>query len=820
MKLKINLGSLNTSLKQQFILLAGTALAVLAIVGGGLYYSAARSLRQEAATASRLVAQTAASDLARMLALAQGTLERQAQDPEYARILGGGDPSRILAAEERLTRAVPGALLVRLLPDSVETLDEQRAPRMGYADLDAVRQARDGQPQPAMHAANTPDAHIALVKRLAEGNGVLLASLAPALATGLAPPERGALELKQQALSLAFQGDPALKQAEPDGAAPVPGTPWTVAYWGQPSGAVGSPWFLALLGLAVALGGGGIYLGYRWCAGALRHDQDNLALMVRDLLSAKAYRKYPLRLKEMRRLEIHLEQLKSLPVQAPSPEKPAAQPKPAGRETTAPPKPPVGPAAYAATTVPEPALALESVDLSPAIFRTYDIRGVVGDTLSAEVLHLLGRAIGSEARERGEYTVAVARDGRVSSAELSRGLAQGLLRSGCSVIDLGLVPTPVLYFATHVLNTESGVMVTGSHDPADRNGLKIVIAGEVLAGPDLQKLRQRIEQGNFSSGTGQMETRDLAPDYLERIAHDAQLGRSMKIVVDCGNGATGEIAPKLLEEIGCEVLPLFTQIDGSFPNHPPDPSRPDNLATLIRAVRQEGADLGVAFDGDGDRLGVVDSSGRIIGPDRQMMLLAADVLSREPGSDIVFDVQCTRHLAGHIVRNGGRPLMWKSGRSPMRAKLKETGALLAGEMDGHILFKERWYGFEDGLYACARLAEVLSADPRSTAEVFAELPEAVATPELRIPMPEGKNALFIERLREIADFPDARVSDIDGLRVDFADGWGLARASTASPSLALRFEADTPDALARIQKQFKNLMQQVDPGISFPLSIS
>nr|WP_305076280.1 phosphomannomutase/phosphoglucomutase [Methylococcus sp. BF19-07] len=306
------------------------------------------------------------------------------------------------------------------------------------------------------------------------------------------------------------------------------------------------------------------------------------------------------------------------------------------------------------------------------------------------------------------------------------------------------------------------------------------------------------------------------PDYHRRIVEDVQVGRPFKVVVDCGNGVAAVVAPQILRALDCEVVELFCTVDGNFPNHHPDPSKPENLAVLIETVQREGADLGVAFDGDGDRLGVVDSAGNIIWPDRQMMLFASDVLSREPGADIIYDVKCTRHLGGHILRHGGRPLMWKTGHSLIKAKMKETGAMLAGEMSGHFFFKERWYGFDDGIYACARMVEILSADPRPTADVFAELPDSVNTPELGVRLQEGENLAFVEKMRELADFDDGRITDIDGLRVDFADGWGLVRASNTTPSLVIRFEADTAEGLARIQQRFRSLLLKVRPGLELP----
>lgn len=468
------------------------------------------------------------------------------------------------------------------------------------------------------------------------------------------------------------------------------------------------------------------------------------------------------------------------------------------------------------STLPDTAKSPSTPTLSPEIFRAYDIRGIVGEALTVEAVRLVGRALGSEALKQGESAVCIARDGRLSSPALADALGQGLAESGCDVIDLGQAPTPVLYFATHMLNTRSGVMVTGSHNPANYNGLKMVVAGATLAEQDIQNLRRRIEREDFASGAGTIERTDLVPRYLDRIAGDIRLQRPLKIVVDCGNGVAGEIAPALLERLGCTVVPLFCEVDGRFPNHHPDPSKPENLKTLIETVLREKADLGLAFDGDADRLGVVDSEGKVIWPDRQMMVFAAGLLAREPGATIIFDVKCTRHLPAHIARHGGRPLMWKTGHSLVKAKIKETGALLAGEMSGHIFFKERWYGFDDGLYAAARLLEILSADPRRSAEVFAELPDSVNTPELNVSLREGENFAFIEKLRAVADFPDATLTQIDGLRVDFADGFGLVRASNTTPALVIRFEADTEAALARIQNQFRSLMRQVEPGLALP----
>jgi len=454
----------------------------------------------------------------------------------------------------------------------------------------------------------------------------------------------------------------------------------------------------------------------------------------------------------------------------------------------------------------------------PEIFRAYDIRGMAGKTLNEALMQQLGRAVGSEAQTKGQQTVIVGRDGRNSSPALCEALCKGLTESGREVLDLGVVPTPVLYFATHFLGSNSGVMVTGSHNPPEYNGLKIVIGGEALYGEQIQALRQRIEEGNLISGSGTMKEQDLVPDYISRITEDVQLLNPLKIVLDCGNGAASVVAPSLFRALGCEVTDLYCNLDGNFPNHHPDPCNPRNLQALIKKIAETGADLGVAFDGDGDRLGIVDSSGKIIWPDRVLILLARDVLLRNPGVDIIYDVKSTRHLAREILANGGRPIMWKSGHSLMKAKLRETGALLGGEMTGHFYFNERWYGFDDALYACARLLEVLSPDAgqMSTAEIFSELPEGVATPELSLITPEGESAGVMQRLTAHGVFPDAKLIDIDGIRAEFSDGWGLVRASNTEPSLKFRFEADNSASLERIQTLFREQLLDVAPGLNPP----
>ena len=460
---------------------------------------------------------------------------------------------------------------------------------------------------------------------------------------------------------------------------------------------------------------------------------------------------------------------------------------------------------------------LASMNLpAPEIFKAYDIRGIVDRTLTVEAVEAIGQAIGSEAQARGKRAVCIGRDGRLSGPALSQALARGLQKSGVDVTDIGRVTTPILYFATHHLGTGSGVMVTGSHNPPDYNGLKTMLAGETLSGEDIQRLRKRLESGDLKRGAGSIRSQDVGNAYLERVAGDVKLKRKMRIAVDCGNGIAGAFAPALYRRLGCDVEELFCEVDGTFPNHHPDPSQPENLKDLTAALKKGNAEIGLAFDGDGDRLGVVTKAGKLIFPDRQLMLFAADVLRRNPGAEILFDVKCTRNLAPWIRKHGGRPTMWKTGHSLIKAKMKETGALLAGEMSGHIFFKERWYGFDDGLYAGARLLEFLSGVPDISAALD-ELPDSVNTPELQIKLKEGENYALIEKLQKTARFPDAReVITIDGLRVEYSDGFGLARSSNTTPVVVLRFEADDEAALKRIQEDFRRVLRVAAPIAQLP----
>ncbi len=458
------------------------------------------------------------------------------------------------------------------------------------------------------------------------------------------------------------------------------------------------------------------------------------------------------------------------------------------------------------------------MQLSHEIFKAYDIRGVVDKSLTVETVRLIGQALGTTAQEAGMSTMVVGRDGRLSGPKLSEALAQGMLDSGIDVIDIGQVPTPVLYYATYELETGSGVEVTGSHNPPEYNGLKMMIDGVTLSGEAIQTLKNRIISGDLKTAEqrGNLTSQLMLDRYCERITSDLSLDRPMKIVIDSGNGVAGAIAPKVYKDLGCDVTELFCEVDGNFPNHHPDPSQAENLEDLVEAVQETGAEFGMAFDGDGDRLGVVTPDGNIIWPDRQMILFARDVLTRNPGAQIIYDVKCSRTLPAAIEQAGGEPLMWKTGHSFIKSKLKETGAALAGEMSGHLFFNERWYGFDDGIYAGARLCELLSKLEQTPSEVFASLPDTINAPELRLDFEEGEHYKFIEALQAGAQFENGVVHTIDGVRVDFNGGFGLVRASNTTPMLIMRFEADNQPLLEQIQNQFRREMSKIDANLTLP----
>ncbi len=460
----------------------------------------------------------------------------------------------------------------------------------------------------------------------------------------------------------------------------------------------------------------------------------------------------------------------------------------------------------------------QNVNFNSVIFRAYDIRGVFGDELTCEVVNEIAKAIGTIARQQNQKEIVVGRDGRLSSPELNQVLIKGLLTTGINVTDIGIVPTPVTYFASHYLETNNCVMITGSHNAAEYNGLKTVIDGDSLFAEGIEEIKKFVISKKYVSGRGTLRHVDISTDYIQRILDDIDISvsRMPKIVIDCGNGSAGEIAPRLFKELGCNLVTIFSEIDGRFPNHHPDPSQPINLEDLVRKVKQENADIGFAFDGDGDRLGIVDATGSIIWPDKQLMLLAIDVLSRNKGSNIIYDVKCTKHLKSIIESNHGKSLMWKTGHSFIKQKMNEVGAPLAGEMSGHIFFKERWYGFDDALYTAARFIEIFSKSEKKPTELFKELPYGISTPELRMFLKEDEHINFMEEFSKNAFKFNAEIIDIDGLRIEHDDGWGLVRPSNTSPYIIFRFEADTGSVLKRMEDEFRNIITSFRKDLKIP----
>ncbi|QNP41842.1 phosphomannomutase/phosphoglucomutase [Lysobacter solisilvae (ex Woo and Kim 2020)] len=761
----------------QLKLLCQVAAVVLALLAAWFGWSAWEQFRDSNRRVAVERARDAAVESAQaLLAVEQKQFAAQLQSAPVQAALAAND---LHLAGEALTQGWASATEGEVLSTD---LDPAYAglPKTGYGRLAAMEQAlADQKPVAWVVTDGLGKQKLALAAPVLRGTELIgVASVRLPLdklgsgIEGARIPEAGYLALRQGSTSLVERGDKALANGAEALAAKVPGSDLRV------SAAVPD------------VAGGPLGLGWLPCAVIT-------AILV---LAALAAWLYPMR--SLRRgTSAHHDDgdTQTLAQLAPDLLVPAAA------------------VAVAAPAEAAPAARI-GVAIDRGIFRAYDVRGVVGKTLDAGVAELLGQSIGSLMQQQGLLDIVVGRDGRLSGPELTEGLVKGLRKAGRNVIDIGMAPTPVVYFGAYQLRAGSCVSVTGSHNPPDYNGFKIVVGGETLSGDAITDLYDRIAEDRLyaAAAPGDVRTQDISEDYVQRIANDVQLDRPLKVVVDAGNGVAGEIGPRVLSAIGAEVTPLYCEIDGTFPNHHPDPSEPHNLNDLIRMVERLDADLGIAFDGDGDRLGVVTRDGQNIFPDRLLMLFAADVLERNPGAMIIFDVKCTGRLPGHILRHGGSPLMWKTGHSLIKAKMRETGAELAGEMSGHFFFKERWYGFDDGIYAAARLLEILSVQPDTPSATLAALPDGVSTPEIKVDAPDGDPHSFVERFRSAAQFEGGRASMIDGLRVDFADGWGLVRASNTTPVLVMRFDADSPAALQRIQQAFREQLLALKPDLVVP----
>lgn len=763
----------------------------------------------------------------------QGRLREWGADPALQAALRDSDPERLEAIAEGLTRQVPDALWVRVFkPEGAKGGGQTQA--LSFAGLDLVHQAERERRVTALevHRLGTEEAHLAIAGPVLDARGgELLGVVHLALPLSLLPPasaaggEWGSVYYQQRVGEQVAFLDPARAKSPPRGepvqVAPVPGTRLQVAAWIERDSLVESDLLsYGALGLVLVLAliGGALYLNLVLVRRALAADHAALVALVEDGVNRRPARPRLARLSDMQPL---FDVLASLVYKlAPA----SVESGIAATEAEGTPRVEAGSVAPTTAAAGLELGPLEEVAHVPIavpanVFRAYDIRGRVDGDLTPELVRNLGRAIALEADEAGDLTVLIARDTRPSGEALSQALVEGLCASGRDVIDLGVVPTPVLYFAANYQGGKSGVVITGSHNPPEYNGLKVVIDGQALGGERITRLRERILAGAFLRGEGHVRHQDLIDAYLGEITAGVAVARTLKVIIDCGNGTAARVAPRLYRALGCQLIELNCDPAAGFPDgRVPDPARLECLQALQARVVAEGADLGLAFDGDADRLGVVDSGGKIIWPDRVLMLLAADVLSRQPGSDIVFDVKSSHHLADEIQRSGGRPVIWQSGHAPLKAKLRETGAPLAGEWSGHIIFGERWYGFDDALYAGARLLEVLALDPRSSAEVFAALPESpISTPELAVTLEEGEPARLMASILALADRLDGvQVNTIDGLRAEFDRGWGLVRASNTQPALLFRFEADDEEALGRIQTLFTRLLDRAAPGLELP----
>ena len=735
-----------------------------------------------------------------------------ASSPEIVKALSSKDKNLIETQQRMLSSLFPNAHKVCLISADVDQPDPNACLPITYATLNSLRQAKvEGGAPMGILSLGTDDAYLLLAQRIIDLKeqvlGVLLVAVSPEVVEKLLLEEFGGygyVELQQgtkKVTKVISKGNAQWKKGAASFTKAIPNSYWRVAYWSTTKETSGVPIILITSLLLILI----VLWVFRemWHRFLLKQDVTTIQRQLKDFQKGKLKPTYP-----MANALLHdvVEDIQTI-----------------GREDTKPIK--VEVATESSTVMAQDSLGEASrlkqetpeiQEIDASIFKAYDNRGVVGDGVNEQTFQIIGKAIGSEANEQQQSRLVVGRDGRLSSDGLAEALIEGILSSGCSVIDIGKVPTPLLYFACEELGTQSGVIVTGSHNPADYNGLKIVLAGKPLTSEGVQALYQRIEQNKFTSGQGAVSKAEVVNDYIKRIIGDVKTTRSIKVVVDCGNGIAGSVAPRLLREFGCEVIELFCDVDGNFPNHHPNPSEEKNLQDLAAAVQQHEAELGIAFDGDGDRIGIVDATGQPIWPDRLMLLFAQDVLSREPEATVIYDVKSSNLLGEAISRAGGNAVISPSGYSIIRQKMQETGAKLAGELSGHIFFNDRWFGFDDGMYAACRLLEFLSNDPleRTPSEVFAALPHRECTPEILLEMDEDESRRFIEELQTEATFPGARMLTIDGLRADYSNGWGLVRVSNTMPGLTLRFEANTAEELEKIKQHFKQQMLQVKPSMT------
>lgn len=820
--------------------IGGVALVVILVLAGGGYFlfgTMAEKARQAAEEELRNNLEGLATPFVSSINETDAALKAAASDKAVLEALQAGDAQALLDTAASKQPSIPNALRLRLYLPGAYDLEPDDDYGLGFASIDLLRSLEKGGEVPGaeVHKFGSEKEHVVLVASVKSEDASLLGLLHLAADKSLfsKPLESmdagtGYAELRQsiagKPVVLGKTGNAALRQGEPV-TQDIANSRWEIAYWPEGGAAAseaggGGMMMIVLLLLVIAAAAGGFYF-FKIKGGSEKSDKKKESGVVyQGAVKAIMDGAHP-------GVEALIPDLPASSGAKPSAAKISQGVRTDDATIIANPNAATTPDLSSADAfditgseppAPEVTEQAAPAEISETMFRAYDIRGVVGEDLTVDTVTAIGKAIGSEALAGGHQGIVVGRDGRTHSPELAQALIEGLKSTGQDVIDIGMVPTPVTYFATHFLEAKSGVMLTGSHNGPEYNGLKIVIGGDTLSGDAIKNLHRRVMENDFSTGLGNVQNIEIIPDYLRRISEDipVALGNSYKIVVDCGNGVAGAVAPQLYKAMGHDVIELYCDVDGNFPNHHPDPSQPENLQELIAKVKEEQADIGFAFDGDGDRLGVVDGEGNVIWPDRQLMLLAKDVLSRNQGASIIYDVKCSRYLKVMIESCGGIPLMWKTGHSLIKSKMKEVDAPLAGEMSGHIFFKERWYGFDDALYTGARMLEVLTASKSKPAEVFMTIPEGVSTPELRIKLEESQHAPVMAALMQAANFDDAEISDIDGLRADFPDGWGLVRPSNTSPYLVLRFEAENQATLEKIQTLFRDCLLSVKDDLDIP----
>lgn len=852
-----------------FSIIAALSAVMVLLAGMGAYWFSTASGKSAETEAANSVAASLAISLSLQLDTLQKSVDGLAQSADVIAALSNGDPGLIRATADKLQTTIPYNLVLRLLPLNTNDLDQSQSPHMGFGDIEMARATLTGKPKPAIQG-DAEHRHLAITSAVSNGQqivGVLLASLNPNLVQHIivkTPFKNGLIEVKQDQLLLGSIGDTSEKNDDP-GKIEVENSRWNVYAWvntstsltdiGVLSGIILIPALLACLTF---------FVGYRKLAEYFHLDQGSILKAAKDLLQGKTVGNYPMQLIELQPIIAAMIQFKrvtgreaeSLPADGEISDNDffdesfdidfLDESPPAASDSSL--SAPISSSdmstltsvsmpgmegwdmdlensstaavatAKAKSTTPMPAALTQEQTALTSLFRDYDILGIAGNILNEEVVSNIGRAFASEAKLLNIDTIVVARDGRNSSPSLTAALISGITASGCDVLDIGLVPTPVMFFVSYHSAGRTGVMITGSQHAAKYNGLKMVLNGEPLLPEQISSLKNRVINHDYSqSQPGSVEQNShFSNEYIGIISEDTHILRPMTVVIDCANGAAGEMGPTLLKTIGCDVVELYCEIDGQFPNHQPDPGNPANMDALIKAVKLNNADLGIAIDGDGERMGLVDSSGRIISTDRQMMLFARDVLAIKPGSEAIYDTACTRNLPEQIKKRGGRPVIWKNGSTPLQTRLRQTGASMAGDVEGHLLFNDRWFGFTDALYAAVRMIEILSAETRTSSEIFNDIPDSIISPLMQIPVAEGENSRLMEKMFSLASFSDADIVNVDGMRVEFPDGWGLVRASSSSSTLSLRFEADNHDAMKRIQTEFKSLLLQVNPDISLP----